>query len=81
MDVGFEVLIEVVMKSSVLWDIMLCNLAKVTLWLCFACSLLHAGFLLGLLFSPETGADNFLRDAFRLSLGIVAPQKTELFQP
>jgi hypothetical protein len=28
----------------------------------FACCLLHAGFLLGLLFSPENGGDMFLRN-------------------
>jgi hypothetical protein len=43
---GFEVLIAVVVKSSIFWDITPCSL--------------HAGFLLGLFFDHEDGGDMFL---------------------
>jgi hypothetical protein len=45
--VGCEVLTAVLMKSSVVWG-------------SFACCLLLADFLLGLLFSPEDGSIMFL---------------------
>jgi hypothetical protein len=50
--VGFEVLIAVVMRSTVFWDIRRALLAT-----CF-----YAGFLLGLFFDPEDGGDMFLRN-------------------
>jgi hypothetical protein len=44
----------------------------------FACCLLHAGFLLGLLFYPEDGGDMFLRNVGRLSANYTAlyPRRT-----
>jgi hypothetical protein len=47
LDVGFEFLIVVVIKSSVFWEIM-------------PCSLLHVDFLLRLLCSPEYEGDMIL---------------------
>jgi hypothetical protein len=77
-NVGFEVLIAVAMKSSIFLDITQCSPVKVnrhfggTYHLCLqgqgiskacsACCLLHAGFLLGLLFDTEEGSDMFLRN-------------------
>jgi hypothetical protein len=51
--IGFEVLTAVVIKTSIIWDIMH-NVKH--------CCLLHAGFLLGLFFDPEYGGDIFLRN-------------------
>jgi hypothetical protein len=48
----FEVLIAVIMKSSVFWDIMSSRPFKTTQ--------LYAGFLLGLFFDSENGGDIFL---------------------
>jgi hypothetical protein len=48
--VGFEVLPEVVMRSTIFWDI------KALIAICF-----HAGFLLGLFFDSEDGGDMFLQ--------------------
>jgi hypothetical protein len=63
--VGFEVLTAVVMKSSVLWAIMLCSTLKVNglfggAYMFATC--FHAGFLLGLFLDPEDGGDMFLRN-------------------
>jgi hypothetical protein len=62
--VGFEVLTEVVMKTSIFWDITPCSPLKdnrrfrgALLATCF-----HAGFLLGLFFNPEDGGDMFLQN-------------------
>jgi hypothetical protein len=52
--VGYEVLTVVAMNRSIFWDIMPCSL------LIAASYLLHAGFLLGLVFDPEDGGDMFL---------------------
>jgi hypothetical protein len=49
-NVGFEVLTAVVMKSTVFWD-------STLLATCY-----HAGFLLGLFFNPEDGGDMVLRN-------------------
>jgi hypothetical protein len=38
----------------------------------FICCLLYAGFLLGLLFSPEDGGDMFLQKVGRFSTGYMA---------
>jgi hypothetical protein len=51
----FEVLIAVVMKSTISWDIMPCSLLNDTT--CF-----HAGFLLGLFFYLEDGGDMLLQN-------------------
>jgi hypothetical protein len=48
----------VVMKISVFWDIRLCTPLKVSSG--SVDCLLHAGFLLGLFFSPEDGSNIFL---------------------
>jgi hypothetical protein len=50
--VGFEVLTAMVMKSSILWIVTLCSLLKFNEGFAY---LLHAGFLLGLLFDLEDG--------------------------
>jgi hypothetical protein len=47
--VGFEVLIAVVMKSTIFWDITPCSPLKAS----SACHLLSRWFLLGLFFDPE----------------------------
>jgi hypothetical protein len=50
-------------KSSVLWDIMLLSQLKVKCFGGTRCSgrcLHHTGFLFGLSFSPEDGADMYL---------------------
>jgi hypothetical protein len=43
-------------------------------------SLVHAGFLLGLLFSPEDRGDMFLQNAGRLSTDYTASQRAELLK-
>jgi hypothetical protein len=64
--VGFDVLTAMVMKSTIFWDIRPCSPLKVKRRFggtCgSACRLLHAGFLLGLLFDPEDGEDIFLQN-------------------
>jgi hypothetical protein len=59
MYVGFEVLTAVVMKSYIFWDITPCSPFKVNQRFCY---LLHAGFLLALLFDPEDGDGLFFRN-------------------
>jgi hypothetical protein len=66
---GFEVLIAVVLKSSLFWDIMPQNLESQLafegtncLQVGSACYLLHAGFLLGLFFDTEDGGNMFLQN-------------------
>jgi hypothetical protein len=54
-DEWFEVLTAVVMNISIFWDTTPCSPLK-------ACGLLCAGFLPGLLFSPDDGGDMFLRN-------------------
>jgi hypothetical protein len=64
--VGLDVLTAVPMKNSAFWDITLCSLLKINRrygGMChFGCCLLHAGFLVGLIFDPEDGGDIFLRN-------------------
>jgi hypothetical protein len=55
--IGFEVLTDVVMKSSVFWDITLCSPCRALLATHFL-----AGFLLGSFFDPEDGGDMLLRN-------------------
>jgi hypothetical protein len=62
---GFEVLTAVVIKSPIFWDIGPSNLLKIDrpfggTYPLLSCYLLHAGFLLGLLFEPEDVGDMFL---------------------
>jgi hypothetical protein len=47
MNIGFEVLTAVLMKSSIFWDI---------------APIIHPGFLLGLFFDPDDIDDMFLRN-------------------
>jgi hypothetical protein len=74
--VGFEVLTEVVMSSSVIRDITLCIHWKLTgvseEHIDSVCSLLHAGFLFGLLFSPEDGRHMLLWNSRWLSADYMA---------
>jgi hypothetical protein len=61
---GFEVLTAVVIKSSIFWDIMPCIPGKlISSWY-----LLHAGFLIGLIFDPDDGGDMLLRNIGLLQL-------------
>jgi hypothetical protein len=71
--IGFEVLTEAVMESSMFWDIMPCSPLLAT---CFC-----AGFLLGLSFDTEDGGYIFLKNFGWLSSGLhsVIFQKIELF--
>jgi hypothetical protein len=64
--VGFEVLTAVMMKSSIFWDITLYSSLKISWHFggtyhlhLQACYLLHAGFLLGLFFSPQDEGNMF----------------------
>jgi hypothetical protein len=57
--VRFEVLTTVAMKSTIFWDILLCNPLKFKALLA---TWFHAGFLFGLFFNPEDGGDIFLRN-------------------
>jgi hypothetical protein len=61
--IGFEVFTAVIMKSSVLWDIMPCSPLKAkqeTSVEQVASKTLPTGFLLGLFFTPQDGGDMFL---------------------
>jgi hypothetical protein len=65
---GFEILTAVATKSFIFCSRMLCGPLKFnwrfkgnTASVCSVCSLLHVGFLLGILFDPEDGADMFHR--------------------
>jgi hypothetical protein len=53
--VGFEVLMVVLMKNSVFWDITLCSLLRID-----NSHLLHIGFFLGSFFDAEGGGNVFL---------------------
>jgi hypothetical protein len=55
--VGFEVLIAVVMKNSIFWNVMPRSPSKVSRHFGGTC---HAGFVLGLFFDPEDGSNMFL---------------------
>jgi hypothetical protein len=59
--IGFEVLITVIMKSSIFWDITSCSLSKVNQWLSGTCYL-HTRCLLGLFFDPEDVGDMILQN-------------------
>jgi hypothetical protein len=63
---GSEVLTAVVVRSFIVWDIMLCNQLKVSQNFRVtshkqgsACYLFQAGFLLSLFFNPEDGGNMF----------------------
>jgi hypothetical protein len=65
---GFEVLTDVVMGSSIFWDIKPCSPLKfkyVLLAIYF-----HAGFLLGLSFDPEDEGYVFLQNVFEFQVTI-----------
>jgi hypothetical protein len=64
--VVFEVLITVVIKSSVLLDTTPCSSLEVKKRFRGICRLFHAGFLRGLFFDHEDEGDMFLRKAGRL---------------
>jgi hypothetical protein len=83
--VGFEVLTEVVMKSTILWDITPCSALKINRRFGGTCrkkpawkqvallvTYFHAGFLLGLLFDSEDGNDMFLRNVGWLSTDYIS---------
>jgi hypothetical protein len=59
--------------SPIFWDMTTCNLVQVSR-LCSGCCLLHADFMIGVLFCPEDGGDMFLRNVRSLS-----PDYTSLY--
>jgi hypothetical protein len=57
--VGLEFLTALVMERDVFWDITTRSPSKVS---SFACCLLHAAFVIGLLFNPEDAENISLRN-------------------
>jgi hypothetical protein len=59
---GSEVLTIMIMKSSLFWDIILCNPLKLNQYFRGTCSLLQVGFLFSISFNPEDGGNMFLQN-------------------
>jgi hypothetical protein len=71
-EVRFEVLREVILKSTIFWDIKPSSQLKVNRRFVGTC--VHAGYLRCLFFDPEIGGDIFLRN-----VGLLSPDSTGLY--
>jgi hypothetical protein len=72
---GFDVLVAVVMKSSINWDITPCTLLKVSRRFggtCLLATFHHSGFVLALFLDPEDGGYMFLQNISLLSVDYMA---------